>query len=43
MERAARLGCKVFKKPFQVAEVVQWLELVEKAISFERRLFDWHH
>ena len=43
LKRAAQLGCKVFKKPFQVAEFIQWLQQVEKTLSPERRLFDWHH
>ena len=43
VERAAQLSCKVFKKPFQMAEVIDWLHQVEKIISPERRLFDWHH
>jgi CheY-like chemotaxis protein len=43
MERAARLGCKVFKKPIRLAEFIAWLQHVENIIAPERRLFDWHH
>jgi CheY-like chemotaxis protein len=42
LERAAQLGCKIFKKPFQLAEITEWLDQVEKTLSPERRLFDWH-
>jgi CheY-like chemotaxis protein len=43
MQRAVQLGCKVFKKPFHPAELIQWLQQVETALPPERRLLDWHH
>jgi CheY-like chemotaxis protein len=41
IERAARLGCKLFKKPFRLAEVSEWLDQMERSISPQRHLFDW--
>jgi len=41
IKRAARLGCKLFKKPFHLAEVNEWLDQIETSISPARRLFDW--
>ena len=37
-KRAAHLGSKVFKKPFKVAEVVEWLQHVQKIISADSGL-----
>jgi len=39
--RAAILGCALFTKPFESAEIVGWIEEVERSISSERALFDW--
>lgn len=39
--RAARLGCTLFRKPFESTEIVQWLEAVEKSIPLKRTLFNW--
>ena len=40
--RAKALGCTLFTKPFQVSEIVAWLKSVEREVTPERRLFDWH-
>ncbi len=40
-ERAARLGCRMLRKPFQVNDVIEWLESVEQSVPAERRLLDW--
>jgi DNA-binding response OmpR family regulator len=42
IDHAADLACKVFHKPFKVAEIVNWLQGVETVILPQRRLFDWH-
>lgn len=43
IKRAERLGCKVFQKPFHMAEMIAWLEQAEQNIPPERHLFDWQH
>jgi DNA-binding response OmpR family regulator len=43
MERAQHLGCKIIEKPFQLAEVIEWFDQLEKSIPPARRLFDWNH
>lgn len=40
-ERAAKLGCALFDKPLDMNALTTWVESVEKAVSPERRLFDW--
>jgi len=40
-ERAAKLGCALFGKPLHMGALTAWVESVEKAISPERKLFDW--
>jgi DNA-binding response OmpR family regulator len=40
-ERAAKLGCALFDKPLDMDALMAWVESVEKAISPERKLFDW--
>jgi len=39
--RAEILGCKLFTKPLKMAEVVAWVEEVERSIPSERVLYDW--
>jgi len=41
IERVTRLGCKVFRRPFPMSQVSQWLDGVEKKVSPQRQLFDW--
>ena len=38
---AQRLGCHLFRKPFTLAEMQQWLEACEQKISSHRELDDW--
>ena len=39
--RASELGCKNFHKPFQIDEINEWLDEVEKNIDLERKLTNW--
>ena len=38
ISKANSLGIKLFRKPFGIEEVVEWLEKVEKNIDVDRRL-----
>ena len=38
MKRAAELGCKAFTKPFDINELMSWLNHCEKSIDPARRL-----
>jgi CheY-like chemotaxis protein len=40
LQRADRLGCKVFKKPFDLVEINQWLDEREKNIAQDRQLIE---
>jgi DNA-binding response OmpR family regulator len=40
-QRAAKLGCALFDKPLDMVALTAWVESVEKAISPERKLFNW--
>ena len=40
-ERAEALGCKVFDKPFIIADLLAWVEEVERLVPPDRRLADW--
>ena len=42
IERAEEFGCKVFHKPFNISEIIEWLEEVEPQIPPERELLNWH-
>jgi len=37
---ANSLGCKVFKKPFRISEINNWLDEREKRIPYDRKLED---
>ena len=37
-ERAEELGCKIFKKPYSIKEVSEWLDEEEKKIPADRKL-----
>jgi hypothetical protein len=39
--KAEALGLKVFIKPFNLAEIISWLEQIEKEIDSNRNLSDW--
>lgn len=41
VEKAKSLGCKVFQKPFSLAEIEEWLDECEKEIDPGRILTDW--
>ena len=40
LERAKRLGCQIFEKPFEIHEMIKWLDECEKRIDPNRRLAD---
>jgi hypothetical protein len=40
-QRAESLGIRVFKKPFGLREIDQWVDDAEKEIQPTRRLADW--
>lgn len=37
-EKAEKCGCKIFKKPFHIEEVIEWLEERKNFISPDRKL-----
>ncbi len=39
--RAARLGCRIFRKPFSLGAVDAWLATVETLVSPDRGLLEW--
>jgi DNA-binding response OmpR family regulator len=39
--RAARLGCRLFTKPFPLAELLAWLDAAEAQVAPTRALLDW--
>lgn len=41
MAKAEALGIKVFIKPFKLAEIIGWLEQIEKEIDPKRNLSHW--
>jgi CheY-like chemotaxis protein len=40
LDRAKRLGCQVFEKPFRFDELMRWLDECEKKIDPDRKLSD---
>ncbi len=40
--RAELLGCMLFDKPFQIRQIVAWLECAEKSISLDRQFFGFN-
>jgi CheY-like chemotaxis protein len=40
-DRANKLGITIFKKPFRLSEITQWLGQIEKEILPKRKLTDW--
>ena len=38
--RARQLGCEVFSKPVQMAQINRWLDTVEETMDPGRKLFD---
>ncbi len=41
ISRAKGMGVKLFKKPFRVEEIYDWLDRIESGIDPERKLSDW--
>jgi len=39
--KAKSLGITIFEKPFQLVDINNWLDRIEKNIDPERRLADW--
>ena len=39
--KAKSLGITIFEKPFQLADINNWLDRIEKNIDPERKLADW--
>jgi DNA-binding NtrC family response regulator len=38
---ARKLGCRLFRKPFDLQEMLEWLDDCAKKIDTERKLFNW--
>jgi DNA-binding NtrC family response regulator len=41
VKHASELGCKIFKKPFGINELRDWLDQCEKTLNPSRKLWDW--
>lgn len=41
LEEADRLGCQVFHKPYQIQEIIAWLDRRERFIPADRKLVDF--
>jgi hypothetical protein len=39
--RAARLGCRLFTKPFAITEILAWFATAEARVAPTRVLLDW--
>jgi hypothetical protein len=42
LQFAEKIGCKVFQKPFDLEELLGWLENCQKQINQNRLLSDWN-
>ena len=42
LQYAQKIGCKVFHKPFDLEELLEWLENCQKQIDQNRVLSDWN-
>jgi len=40
-EKATKLKCKIFKKPFDTDEFIEWIQKCEKQINPGRKLLSW--
>jgi DNA-binding response OmpR family regulator len=38
---ARKLGCRLFRKPFDLKEMLEWFDDCAKKIDTERKLFNW--
>jgi CheY-like chemotaxis protein len=41
LEQAHELGCMMFLKPFGLSEMDRWLDIAEKQIEPDRKLYSW--
>jgi DNA-binding NtrC family response regulator len=41
MSKAESLGIRIFKKPFDLVEIIHWLDEIESHIEPKRELSDW--
>ena len=41
LQHAEKIGCKVFHKPFDLPELINWLENCREQIDHQRVLSDW--
>ena len=41
LQQAENIGCKVFHKPFDLEELIRWLDSCRKQIEHKRVLSDW--
>ena len=41
ISKAKSLGIKLFKKPFKLAQIINWLDQIEKDTDQKRKLADW--
>jgi len=39
--RAKSIGLVLFRKPFAITEILEWIESIEKTIDPDRKLADW--
>jgi len=40
-EEAKKLNCKIFRKPFDIDELLEWIDRCEKQINPKRKLLPW--
>ena len=41
VSKAKSLGIKIFEKPFKLAQIINWLDQIEKDTDQKRKLSDW--
>jgi len=41
LQKAKKLGCQIFEKPFRMATLAAWLDQCERHIDPNRKLWDW--
>ena len=41
VSKAKSLGIKLFKKPFKLAQIINWLDQIEKDTDQKRKVSDW--
>jgi len=39
--QAKKMGCKIFPKPFELSDIIAWLEEIEAGINPNRQLENW--